>query len=224
MDIWSSDDEEGEKIDLWRDDKGKAQPAAKTEEKFEGLKFEKSAKKKEKSVEGKETELKKEETEKQKKDEEEKKGKGSLTAKRDEKTLASIWELLMNSKAHREALVLALDYKKLPISISPEQIVCSLKKTPLGAMVFIDKDLPLEGRDHHKALFIKAEVKMKLTCCVMVDNGSAINVCPFKMLPKLGLTKEELKPSEIVIKAYDDTKRPVAGTFRALVKIGPIEE
>ena len=103
-------------------------------------------------------------------------------------------------------------------------MVCLLIETPPGVVVFIDEDLPLEGRDHHKALFIKVEVKGKLTCCVMVDNGSAINVCPLKILPKLGLTEDELKPSEVVIKAYDDTKRPVAGTFRALVKTGPIEE
>ena len=57
----------------------------------------------------------------------------------------------------------------------------------------------------------------------MVDNGSAINVCPLKILPKLGLTATNLKPSEVVIKAYDDTKRPVEGTFKALVKDGPIE-
>ena len=86
--------------------------------------------------------------------------------------------------------------------------------------MFTDDDFPLEGRDHHKTLFIKAEVKGKLTCCVMVDNGSTINVCPLKIFPKLGLTEANLKPSEVVIKAYDDTKRPVAGTFRALVKTG----
>lgn len=33
----------------------------------------------------------------------------------------------------------------------------------------------------------------------------------------------DLKPSEVVIKAYDDTRRPVEGTFRALVKTEPIE-
>ena len=223
MDIWSSDDEEGEKIDLWKDDKGKAQPVAKTEEKSEGSKFEGSEKDKGKSVQEKEAKSRKGEAEKQKNDEEGKKGKGPLTAKRDEKTLASVWELLMNSKAHREALVLALDHKKLPTSISPEQMVCSLIETTPGTVIFTDDDLPLEGRDHHKALFIKAEVKRKLTTCIMVDNGSAINVCPLKILPKLGLTEADLKPSEVVIKAYDDTKRPIAGTFRALVKIYPIE-
>ena len=81
----------------------------------------------------------------------------------------------------------------------------------------------MEGQEHHKAVFIKAEVKGKLTCCVMVDNRSAINVCPLKILSKLGLTVADLKPLEVVIKAYDDMKRPVEGTFRALIKIGPIE-
>ena len=57
----------------------------------------------------------------------------------------------------------------------------------------------------------------------MVDNGSAINVCPLRILPKLGLAMVDLKPSEVIIKAYDDTRRPVEGTFRALVKTGPIE-
>ena len=89
--------------------------------------------------------------------------------------------------------------------------------------MFTDDDLPLEGRDHHKALFIKASVKGKLTYCVMVDNGSAINIFPLKILPKLGLTEADMKSSEVVIKAYDDTKRPIAGTFRALIKTGPIK-
>ena len=119
---------------------------------------------------------------------------------------------------------MVLDHKKLPIACTPEEMVNSLTESAPGTVIFTDDDLPLEGRDHHKALFIKAEVKGKLTTCVMVDNGSDINVCPLRILPKLGLTEADLKPSEVIIKAYDDTKRPVAGTFRALVKTGPIEE
>ena len=91
-------------------------------------------------------------------------------------------------------------------------------ETPLGAIVFSDDDLPLERRDYHRALFIKAKVKGKMTCCVMVDNRSAINVCPLKILPKLGLAVVDLKPLKVTIKAYDDTRRPVERTFRALVK------
>ena len=52
---------------------------------------------------------------------------------------------------------------------------------------------------------------------------STINVCPLKILKKLGLTTDDLKPLDVVNKAYDDIKRPVEGTFRALVKTGAIE-
>ena len=102
-------------------------------------------------------------------------------------------------------------------------MVISLIESPPEAILFSDDDLPLEERDHHRALFIKVEVKGKMTCCVMVENSSAINVCPLMILPKLGLAVIDLKPSEVIIKAYDDTRRPVEGTFRALVKTGPIK-
>ena len=98
-----------------------------------------------------------------------------------------------------------------------------MTESPQGAIVFTDNDIPLERRDHNKALFIKAEVKGKLTCYLMVDNGYAINVCPLKILPKLGLTIVDLKPYDVVIKAYDDMKRPVKGTFRTLIKTRSIE-
>ena len=81
------------------------------------------------------------------------------------------------------------------MSCTPEQMVGALTETPLGPIIFSDDDLPLEGRDHYRALFIKAEVKGKITYCVMVDNGSAINVCPLKILPKLRLAAADLKPS-----------------------------
>ena len=96
-------------------------------------------------------------------------------------------------------------------------------ETPQEAILFSDDDLPLEGRDHYRALIIKDEVKEKMTCYVMVDNGSTINVCPLKIFPNLGLAIANLKPFKVIIKAYDDTRRPVEGTFITLIKTGPIE-
>ena len=112
----------------------------------------------------------------------------------------------MNSRIHKEALVRALDQKKISMIYTPEQMVSSLMESPKGAVIFTDEDLPLEGRDHYRALFIKAKVKGKLTCCVLVNNGSAINMCPLKILPKLGLTIDDLQALNVVIKVYDDTK------------------
>ena len=98
----------------------------------------------------------------------------------------------MNSRAHREALVRALDQKKISMIFTSAQMVNSLIQSPNGAIMFTDDDLPLEGRDHSRALFIMAKVKGKLTCCVLVDNGSAINVCPLKILTQLRLTIDYL--------------------------------
>ena len=57
----------------------------------------------------------------------------------------------------------------------------------------------------------------------MIDDGLEINVCPFKVLEKLNITKEDLTKFDMVIKAYDESKRVVEGTFKTVVKTGPIE-
>ena len=92
-----------------------------------------------------------------------------------------------------------------------------------GVITFSDADLPEEGRNHTRALFIPAEVKGKRTSYVMVDDGFAINVCPLQILPNLGVKVEELMKYDLVIRAYDDSTRSMEGRFVALVKTGPIE-
>src|SRR3989442_825183 len=57
----------------------------------------------------------------------------------------------------------------------------------------------------------------------MVDDGSALNVCPLKLLSRFKIEKAELEPSDALIRAYDNTKRSVEGTFQAKVKVGPVE-
>lgn len=142
---------------MWDDEKKESQPVGKVKEKKE---------------DGELTEVKAEEAE------------TSREKAQKEEIIASVWELLMHSRDHSEALVLALDQRKISMGYIPEQMVSSLTETPQGTIMFSDNDLPLEGRDHHRALFIKAEVKGKMNCCVMVNNGSAINVCLLKILPK----------------------------------------
>ncbi|KAJ9167545.1 hypothetical protein P3X46_022189 [Hevea brasiliensis] len=92
-----------------------------------------------------------------------------------------------------------------------------------GHITFSDHDLPAKGRNHSRALFVTAEVGGWKVPCVMIDDGSAINVCPLKILPKLGISMSELTGSDLVIRAYDDSKRNVIGVLKIMVKVGPIE-
>ena len=56
--------------------------------------------------------------------------------------------------------------------------MAKVTKNKQDVITFYDEDLPLEGRNHNRTLFIPDEVNGKRTSCVMVDDGSAINVCP----------------------------------------------
>ena len=44
----------------------------------------------------------------------------SGTKVKEEEVIASVWELLMHSRDHREALVLALDQRKISMKCMPE--------------------------------------------------------------------------------------------------------
>ena len=91
----------------------------------------------------------------------------------------SIWGLLMASRVHRQAVLIAMDQAKLSIDITPEQLVGLV--FPGGAsptLTFTDKELPPEGANHNKPLYISIECREKLIPVVLVDTGSAINVCP----------------------------------------------
>jgi hypothetical protein len=46
--------------------------------------------------------------------------------------------------------------------------------------MFIDKDLPNQGQHHFQALYITLDMKEKRVPMVLIDNESALNVCPLK--------------------------------------------
>ena len=75
---------------------------------------------------------------------------------------------------------------------TPKAIVAKITENKQGVITFSDADLPVEGRNHNRALFIPTEVKEKRTSYVMVDDGFAINVYPLQILPNLGVKVEKL--------------------------------
>ena len=58
---------------------------------------------------------------------------------------------------------------------------------------------------------------------VLIDNGSALNVCPFRTTLKIGLDVEKIVPSPLTVRAYDDTSRKVIRTFKSPCNNGLLE-
>ena len=84
---------------------------------------------------------------------------------------------------------------------------------------FSNKELPLDGATHTRPLQITVEYVDAKVPMVLIDNGSALNVCPFKTAFTIGLDVETIIPSPLTIRAYDNTSRKVMGTSKLLTRL-----
>lgn len=68
----------------------------------------------------------------------------------------------------------------MPTDINLEALVRMVGSIQSLAIMFIDKDLPNQGQHHFQALYITLDMKEKKVPMVLIDNESALNVCPLK--------------------------------------------
>ena len=137
----------------------------------------------------------------------------------------SVWGLLMSSQKHHKTLFDALNGKEIPIETTP-QVVLSLMGVEGSSDLFLafsDEDLPPEGSTHTRPLQITIECMDAKVPIVLIDNGSALNVCPFRTIFNIGLDMETITPSPLTVRAYDYTSRKVMGTFKDPCKIRPMK-
>ena len=92
----------------------------------------------------------------------------------------------------------------VPQEISTDQFgsyVASL--TTDNGLGFSDADLTPEGRTHHKAMYVSIECRGNMLAHVLIDMGSSLNVLHKKALDRLDCEGLELKPSNIIVRAFD---------------------
>ena len=88
-------------------------------------------------------------------------------------------------------------------------------------IVFLDDDLPPEGSDHIRPLYITVGCSGCRVPSVLLDNGSALNVCLLAIDIALGFVPLDFGHSTQTVRAYDNTKREVMGTLVIDLQIGP---
>ncbi|XP_077237189.1 uncharacterized protein LOC143878859 [Tasmannia lanceolata] len=110
---------------------------------------------------------------------------------------------------------------RVSVEITPDELVGLVAMAKASkALSFSDEDLPSEGKDHTRPLKITLLCNQKKVSEVLVDNGSALNVCPLSTATTLGFGPEDFIPSEQGILAYDGTRRDVIGTLATEIVIG----
>jgi hypothetical protein len=134
----------------------------------------------------------------------------------------SILSLLLNSRAHREALLKVLAQAHVTQSITVDQfdgVVANI--TACNTLSFSGEELPEDGQNHNRALHISVKCKDDALARVLVDTGSSLNVMPKRTLAKLSYQGPAMKPSALVVKAFDGSRRTVIGEVELPILIGP---
>ena len=85
---------------------------------------------------------------------------------------------------------------------------------------FSDADQTPLGRNYKKALHVSIECKGTILAHVLVDTGSSLNVLPKGGLDRLDCEGLVLKPSDIIVRAFDGSKRMVHGEVDLPIKVG----
>ena len=136
----------------------------------------------------------------------------------------TIWRLLMASLKHCQTILKLLNQVQVPIDTSPKGLVSLITPVEKAATItFTEADLPKERKDHMQALNITVDTLGKRVPTVLIDNGSALNVCPLRTATSLGLGPTDFVPSGQSVRAYDNTRREVIGMVTLPLIIGPAE-
>ena len=134
----------------------------------------------------------------------------------------SIWSLLASSSTHRDALVRGLGQIRIDSATTLEGLIHFLTADRATCLVFSDDDLPSEGSSHIRLLYISVACLGHQVPTVLLDNGSALNVCPLATTIALSFSPSDFGPYTQTIRAYDGTQRTVMGTITGHVMIGPV--
>ena len=134
----------------------------------------------------------------------------------------SIWSLLTSSTAYKETLIRALSRIQVDTTTLPEGLTHMLTVGRASCIVFSEDDLPLEGSDHTRLLHISVGCLGCRVPSILLDNGSAFNVCPLVTAIALGYGPTDFEPSTQTMRAYDYTRREVMGTLTFELMIGPV--
>ena len=91
-----------------------------------------------------------------------------------------------------------------------------------SCIVFSKDDLPPEGSHHTRPLHISVGYLGHHVPSVLLDNGSALNVCPLATAIALGYGPIDFEPSTQTVRAYDSTHREIMGTLTLKLMVRPV--
>ena len=95
----------------------------------------------------------------------------------------------MASYKHRSAFLDALNGKEVPIETTPQEVISfmGVEAPSHHLLAFSNEELPPKRATHTRPLQITVECMGAKVPIILIDNGFALNVCPFRTAFTIGL-------------------------------------
>lgn len=132
-----------------------------------------------------------------------------------------VLSLLMSSEAYQEALQNVLEQAYVDQDMTIDQfygIVANI--TACNNLIFSDEEFPEKGRNHNLALHISMNCQEDALSNVPVDTDYSLNVMLKSTLPKLAYQGAPMRFNEVVVKAFDGSRKTVIREVDLPIKIG----
>ena len=129
----------------------------------------------------------------------------------------------MASYKHRRNLVDLLNQIQVPIITTSQDLNAMIGSINRELTIsYFDKNPTKKGKHHNDPLHITVDVKGKRILMVLIDDGSALNVCPLKTASCLGLSIGDFMSTDQHVRAYDNSRREVLGIVTLEFTMGPM--
>ena len=128
----------------------------------------------------------------------------------------------MSFEPHRALLVKVLNEAHMAQDISVEGfegIVSNI--TTNNYLTFADEEIPFEGQGHNRALHVSVKCMDHIMAKVLIDNSSSLNIMPKSTLDKLPFNVTHLRPSSMIVRALDGSRRNIIGEIDLQIQVGP---
>ncbi|XP_070031043.1 uncharacterized protein [Nicotiana tomentosiformis] len=126
----------------------------------------------------------------------------------------SLLSLLIHSDDHRRALMKISNEAHVPDKITANH---------LEKIAFSDDELPMEGTEHNRALYLTVKCEDSIVSRVLVDNGSSANIFPLSTLQKFKMGTEQIHMNSVCVRGFDGEGKDSIGDIMLELSIGPVE-
>ncbi|XP_023916594.1 uncharacterized protein LOC112028166 [Quercus suber] len=92
-----------------------------------------------------------------------------------------------------------------------------------SSIIFTDDDHLLGFKIHNHPLFVTGYIREHQVNRILIDEGSAVNILPLKILKELGISLDELLPSRLMIQGFNQGGQRAIGKIILHMLIGEME-